>query len=100
MDIGIIGSGEMGRTLGQRWTLKEHKVLFGSRNPDRVNKWIKTNDIKATSGTYNEASKFGKIVLLATSWADTKNALTDNTIQVHAYVMCQSTGYADPHRAP
>ncbi len=55
MEIGIIGSGEMGRTLGQRWTLKEHKVLFGSRNPDKVNEWIKKNDVKATSGTYNEA---------------------------------------------
>jgi len=33
MGIGIIGSGEMGKTLGQLWTLKGHKVLFGSRNP-------------------------------------------------------------------
>ena len=77
MEIGIIGSGEMGKTLGQLWTLKEHKVLFGSRNPDRVNKWIKTSDIKATSGTYNEASKYGEIVLLATTWSDTNNALAE-----------------------
>jgi len=75
MEIGIVGSGEMGRTLGQRWTLKEHKVLFGSRNLDKVNEWIKKNDVKATSGTYNEASNYGKIVLLATTWSDTKNAL-------------------------
>ncbi len=75
MGIGIIGSGEMGKTLGQLWTLKGHKVLFGSRNPERVNEWIKTNNIKARSGTYNKASNYGKIVLLATNWADIKNAL-------------------------
>ena len=67
MGIGIIGSGEMGKTLGQLWTLKGHKVLFGSRNPERVNEWIKTNNIKARSGTYNKASNYGKIVLLATN---------------------------------
>jgi predicted dinucleotide-binding enzyme len=75
MKIGIVGSGEMGKTLGQLWMLKGHNVLFGSRDPERVTEWIKTNDVKARSGTYNEASNYGKIVLLATNWSDTKNAL-------------------------
>ncbi len=75
MKIGIIGSGEMGRTLGQLWAAKGHKVLFGSRDPERVIQWIKTSGVKAQSGTYNEASSFGEIVLLATNWSDTKKAL-------------------------
>jgi 8-hydroxy-5-deazaflavin:NADPH oxidoreductase len=34
MKIGIIGSGNVGGTLGTRWAQAGHHVVFGSRNPE------------------------------------------------------------------
>lgn len=33
MHIGIIGSGNVGQTLAQRWIAKGHHIIFGSRDP-------------------------------------------------------------------
>ena len=35
MNIGIIGSGAVGRTLGAGFVSRGHKVVIGSREPDR-----------------------------------------------------------------
>jgi len=33
MNIGILGSGNVGGTLGTRWAQRGHQVAFGSRDP-------------------------------------------------------------------
>jgi len=89
MRIGIIGSGEMGRTLGRLWALKGHQVLFGSRNPGRVIEWINSNDIQAKGGTYSEAYDYGEIILLATNWSETRKALESvNSIENKIIIDC------------
>ena len=35
MKIGIIGSGNIGSTLGEFWVKAGHQVLFSSRNPEK-----------------------------------------------------------------
>src|SRR5258706_16060254 len=63
MKIGIIGSGNMGRTLGLLWAEKGHQVFFGSRN-ERDIAFIKDISGKGVQhGTVQEASKFGKVLL-------------------------------------
>ena len=34
MNIGIVGSGNVGGTLGKRWAQGGHSVVFSSRTPD------------------------------------------------------------------
>jgi len=34
MKIGIIGSGNVGGSLGKIWAAKGHEVMFSSRHPD------------------------------------------------------------------
>ena len=34
-NIGILGAGSVGSTLGIKWALKGHKVTFGVRNPEK-----------------------------------------------------------------
>jgi predicted dinucleotide-binding enzyme len=75
MNIGIIGSGEMGRTLGQLWSKAGHDILFGSRNPQRVAEWIDEVNINARYGTYLQAADHGDVVLLSTIWSDTESAV-------------------------
>jgi len=33
MTIGIIGSGNVGGTLGTRWARAGHDIIYGTRNP-------------------------------------------------------------------
>lgn len=63
MKIGIIGSGNMGRTLGQLWIEKGHQVFFGSRNEKDISfiKEVSGKDIR--HGTIKEACQFGDVLL-------------------------------------
>lgn len=63
MKIGIIGSGNIGGTLGQHWAKAGHEVMFSSRNPDDL-KAI-ADPIGAHTGTVQEAADFGEVILLA-----------------------------------
>jgi predicted dinucleotide-binding enzyme len=80
MKIGILGSGEVGRRLGDGFIRLGYDVKIGSRNPEKeeVVQWINSHrdEIKrALSGTFMDAARFGEIVVIATSWEGTLNAI-------------------------
>src|SRR5438128_119743 len=68
MKIGIIGSGHVGRTLGNAFLQEGYQVMLGSRNPskDDVTKWKKENE-KGVAGNFEETASFGDIIVLAVS---------------------------------
>ena len=77
MNIGIIGSGEVGLTLGAGFAANGHAVMIGSRTPDqeKLITWnIETSGNTAT-GTFAETAAFAEIAVIATSWMGTENAL-------------------------
>lgn len=51
MKIGIIGSGNIGGTLGRHWAKAGHEVLFSSRHPDELKDLVRESegDAKAVS---------------------------------------------------
>lgn len=63
MKIGIIGSGNIGGTLGRHWAKAGHEVMFSSRNPDELKEMA--DSISAKVGTVAEAADFGEVLLLA-----------------------------------
>ncbi len=75
MNIGIIGTGNMGGGLGKLWAGKGHKVFFGSRDPEKAKSLVDSVGKNASVGTYAEAAKFGEAVLLATPWGATQEAI-------------------------
>ena len=75
MNIGIIGTGNMGGTIGQGWAAAGHKILFGSRDPKKGAELAKSAGPNAKSGSYKEAVAFGDVVLLATPWHSTPEAI-------------------------
>jgi 8-hydroxy-5-deazaflavin:NADPH oxidoreductase len=77
MKIGVIGSGDVARTLGKGFISRGQEVKLGSRDPgsDKVKAWVRENGAHASSGSFAEAAAFGDIVVLATLWAGTKSAL-------------------------
>jgi predicted dinucleotide-binding enzyme len=80
MKIGIMGSGEVGRRLGDGFINLGYQVKIGTRNPkkEEIIEWIGKHGAHegwATAGTFAETSSFGEIIVLATSWAGASNAL-------------------------
>lgn len=66
MNIGIIGSGKVGRTLGELWATAGHRIMFSfSRYPKRLEQLAQQIGQNAHSGTPAEAANFGEVVLLA-----------------------------------
>jgi predicted dinucleotide-binding enzyme len=61
MDIGIMGSGNVGRTLGEAWSRAGHSVRFGSREPSE----------EGTSGTHAEVAGWAGVVVFAVPGAAT-----------------------------
>jgi 8-hydroxy-5-deazaflavin:NADPH oxidoreductase len=62
MRIGIIGSGNMGRTLGLVWTELGHEVFFGSRDTTSSTAAAALARKNARHGTNDEAAAFGEVL--------------------------------------
>jgi len=65
MDIGIIGAGSIGGTVGRLWAEAGHKVMLSSRHPEELQGLIEEIGDNAQYGTPAEAAAFGEVVLLA-----------------------------------
>src|SRR5438045_2002477 len=77
MNIGIIGAGNVGGTLGKGWAAAGHKIKFGVRNPadQKVSTLVKDCGGNASAGSVNEAATFGQVVVLTTPWDGAKSAI-------------------------
>ncbi|MDB4951566.1 MAG: putative oxidoreductase, coenzyme F420-dependent [Gemmatimonadetes bacterium] len=77
MNIGILGSGDVGQTLGLGLAAAGHEVVLGTRDPagDKAQAWAARAGGRGRAGTFAEAAAFGEVVVLATLWSGTENAL-------------------------
>jgi 8-hydroxy-5-deazaflavin:NADPH oxidoreductase len=65
LQIGILGSGPAGRTLGTGFLGRGHQVMIGSRDPAKLQGWLDSAGPAARSGTFAEAARFGELILLS-----------------------------------
>ncbi len=63
MKIAIIGSGNMGRSLGIVWTELGHQVFFGGRDIEQARQAAALAHGRAQYGSNDEAALFGEIVV-------------------------------------
>jgi 8-hydroxy-5-deazaflavin:NADPH oxidoreductase len=63
MKIGIIGSGNMGRSLGILWAEQGHAVFFGARSAEKGKEVAAFAGRGAEGGTNDEAAAFGEVLL-------------------------------------
>jgi 8-hydroxy-5-deazaflavin:NADPH oxidoreductase len=64
MKIGVLGSGDVARTLASGFLKHGQQVTLGSRTPDKLADWAAKNSSGKT-GTFAEAAAFGEMVILA-----------------------------------
>jgi predicted dinucleotide-binding enzyme len=67
MKVGILGSGEVAKSLAKGFLKTGHEVQFGSRDQknEKLENWLKEEKLSAVIGTFKDAAAFGEIVVLA-----------------------------------
>ncbi len=66
MNVGILGSGDVGQALGLGFAQRGYEVTIGSRTPDseKLRSWTQKAGKNAKAGTFSEAAK-GEIIVFA-----------------------------------
>lgn len=77
MKVAILGSGDVGQTLGRGFLEAGHEVKMGTRHPQKeaVTAWLNEAGPGASAGSFEEAAQFGDMAVLATLWTGTENAI-------------------------
>jgi predicted dinucleotide-binding enzyme len=75
MDIGIIGSGIVGTTLGTALAARGHAVLVGTRDAAKLREWAEKTGGRGRVGSFTESAAHGEIVINATSGRGSLEAL-------------------------
>lgn len=71
MNIGVLGTGVVGNTIGTKLVQLGHAVKMGARSAtnEKAAAWVQANGAGAAQGTFAEAAAFGEIVFNCTSGA-------------------------------
>src|SRR5205809_7115784 len=67
MRVGILGIGDVGKTLGKGFGSHGHRVKLGSRTPhsEKLKVWQKEAQGETSTGTFAEAASYGAILVFA-----------------------------------
>ncbi len=78
MDIGILGTGIVGRTIGSRLLELGHSVKMGARLPNNENAraWTRAAGSGASFGTFTEAGAYGEILFNCTAGKGSLSAIS------------------------
>ncbi|MBV6626592.1 MAG: NAD(P)-binding domain-containing protein [Rivularia sp. (in: Bacteria)] len=77
MKIGIIGSGNMGRSLGIIWAEQGHQVYFGARTVEKGKAVADLAGNSAQGGTNDEAAAFGEVLLYTIRGVNPQEVISD-----------------------
>jgi 8-hydroxy-5-deazaflavin:NADPH oxidoreductase len=80
MKIGIIGSGNMGRSLGILWAEQGHQVYFGARTIEQGRAVAAAAGMATQGGTNDEAAAFGDVLLYSARGVDPAQVLTSTAV--------------------
>ena len=77
MNIAILGAGNVGGALGKGWAAKGHSVYCGVPNPqsEKTRALLNTIGKNARAGTVYDAAQNAEVVVLATPWPATHDAV-------------------------
>ena len=74
MKVGVLGSGDVAKTLASGFLKHGHQVTLGSRTPEKLKDWATANP-KGKTGTFGAAAEFGEVVVLAVKGSGAWEAL-------------------------
>ena len=74
MKVGILGSGDVAKSLGGGFIKHGHQVMLGTRDTGKLKDFVAKHP-GAQTGSFAEAAKFGEIIVLAVKGAAALDAL-------------------------
>lgn len=77
MKIAVLGTGNVGDTIGSKLIELGHTVMMGSRTTDndKAKAFVAKHNGKASAGTFADAAAFGEIIFNCTAGAGSIEAL-------------------------
>jgi predicted dinucleotide-binding enzyme len=76
MRVGILGSGDVGKSLAAGFVRHGHQAMLGTRNPGRVEAWAAQHP-EVAIGTFAATTAFGELVVLAVKGGAASDALRE-----------------------
>jgi predicted dinucleotide-binding enzyme len=73
--IGILGSGDVGKSFAKAFAAVGHDVMIGSRAPGKLRDFAASLGARGRAGTFEQTAKFGDILVIATLGTATEEAL-------------------------
>jgi predicted dinucleotide-binding enzyme len=73
--VAVIGSGDVGRALADGFLKYGREVMRASRDPSKLDDWKGTAGAGAATGTFDDAAKWGDIVVLAVKGTAAESAV-------------------------
>ena len=74
MRVGILGSGDVAKSLARGFIGHGHAAMLGTRHRDKLEAWIAQNP-KGAVGSFAEAATFGEVLVLAVKGTAAADAL-------------------------
>ena len=94
MKIAIIGTGNVGTALGINWNKSNHEIIYGSRNP-QDEKHVELEKF-AQVLTLSQAAMQGDVIVLATPWQGTEEAIHEMGSTLNAKIVIDATNPLKP----
>lgn len=93
MNIGILGAGKIGGTLGQKWAAAGHAVVYGARDPnsDKTRAALSAIPQNARADSIENAIAFGQVILLAIPGRTVQEALAQHGRALDHKIVIDST---------
>jgi predicted dinucleotide-binding enzyme len=91
--IAVVGTGNIGGTLGQKWAKAGHAVMFGARdaNSPKVQALLAAAGGNASAGTLGQAIAFGEVVVLATPWSAVPSIVAEHAHALNGKLVVDAT---------
>jgi 8-hydroxy-5-deazaflavin:NADPH oxidoreductase len=75
MKVGVLGSGDVGKSFARAFSALGHDVKIGSRSPEKLSDFVAQAGDKVSSSTFKETARFGDMIVVATLGVATEEAL-------------------------
>lgn len=75
MNVGVLGSGDVGKSFARAFVALGHQVKIGSRSPEKLADFVTEVGKGVAASTFEETARFGEMLVLATLGSATEQAL-------------------------
>ena len=99
MKIGILGTGNVGSTLGKRFAALGHEVVYGARDPADTGALLANHPGTARSASPADMAEASELVVLAVPGGATESAVRELAKHLEGKIVVDATNPLEPNLA-